>query len=367
MLIDIGSLDRGGAERQIVDLAAGLARRGHSCALAVHKSVDAFGERLEMDGVLVQALGRMRKYDARILPDLLALYRGYRPDVVLAVEFNATLWGRLAAVMLGYPCAIAEHASKDRFPASVIAANRALAPFTRATVACARAQVPRLVAAGSRAGSMVVINNGVDVVEFSPDNARVEEFRAMAGIPRNAFVIGLVAAHRVEKRHDRFIRLVEDVRALGTDAWGCMVGGGPLLDANRRMAARSRAAERIVITGPIEDMPAAYNAMDVIVLVSDSETFPLSMLEAQACARVVVSMDVGGVCETFVPGETGILVGEGDEQAMAVAVTELAGDRERLRITGEAGRDWVETNLSLDMMIDRYERLLERVAAGRRA
>lgn len=347
-----------------MQLATGLTQRGHTCVLAVHKSVDAYGEDLHRSGVRVRSFGRMHKHDARVLLDLMALCREVRPDVVLAVEFNATLWGRLAALLLRYPCVTAEHASKRRFPRQVIMTNRLLTRFTRATVACARAQVPRLAAAGNRADSVVVINNGVDMTEFFPDSTGVRQFREAVGIPVDAAVVGLVAAHRAEKRHDRFVRLIEALQDLGVDAWGCMIGGGPLLDADRQMAHNSAVADRLVVAGPVVDMRCAYNALDLVVLASDTETFPLCLLEAQACARAVVGLDVGGVRETFVSGESGVLVAADDDGQFAREVAALLSDRDRLRAMGECGRSWIAENLALEHMIDGYEALLERVAGG---
>jgi glycosyltransferase involved in cell wall biosynthesis len=347
-----------------VQLATGLTQRGHTCVLAVNKSVDAYGEHLRVSGVRVKSFGRMHKYDARVLLDLMALYRSVRPDVVLAVEFTATLWGRLAALLLRYPCVTAEHASKSRFPRRVIMTHRLLTSFTRFTVACARAQVPRLVAAGNRLDSVVVINNGVDMTEFFPDSTGVRQFREAAGIPSDATVVGLVAAHRAEKRHDRFVRLIEALHDLGVDAWGCMVGGGPLLDVDRQMAHKSSVADRLVVTGPVVNMRCVYNALDLVVLVSDTETFPLCFLEAQACARAVVGLDAGGVRETFLPGGSGILVEAGDDGQLAGEVAALLRDKDRLRAMGDCGRPWVAENLSLEHMVDGYEALLERVAAG---
>ena len=349
-----------------MQLATGLAKRGHICALTVHKSVDAYGEELQASGVSVKSLGRMQKYDARILPDLMALYRSCRPDVVLAVEFTATLWGRLAAVLLRCPCVTAEHASKDRYGRGVVMTHRLLAPFTQSTVACARAQVPYLVAAGNRPNAIVVINNGVDTTEFFPDDSGAGRFREVLGIPDDAAVVGLVAAHRVEKRHDRFIGLIERLHARGVDAWGCMVGGGPLLAADREMARASVIADRLVVPGPVPEMRGAYSAMDLVVLVSDDvETFPLSFLEAQACARPVVGMETGAVRETFVDGRSGILIAQGDDERMADEAAALLGDGRKLRSMGDYGRTWVAANLSLERMVGEYETLLERAATGR--
>jgi glycosyltransferase involved in cell wall biosynthesis len=364
VLVDITNLGRGGAERQVVQLLTGLTRRGHDCVLAVNKSVEAYEVELRAGGVAVESFGRQHRYDARILPDLVAFSRRFEPDVILAVAFTATLWGRLAAVILRCPCVTAEHSSEDKHARRVILVNKLLGGHTRATVACGRAQIPSLVAAGNRRRSIVVINNGVDTAEYFPDADGGAEFRDSLGIPADAVVVGLVAAHRPEKRHDRFIRLIEGLSALGLDVWGCMVGGGPLLDVDRRLARSSPVADRLVVTGPLTDLRAVYSGLDLVVLVSDSETFPLSFLEAQACARPVVGMDAGAVRETFAPGASGVLVDQGDDRQMIREVAELVADRDRLRSMGEYARAWVEANLSVERMVTQYERLLHDVAGG---
>jgi L-malate glycosyltransferase len=364
VLVDITSLGRGGAERQVVQLVTGLTRRGHDCVLAVNKSVDAYEAELAAEGVEARSFGRMHRYDARILLDLVGVTRRFEPDVILAVAFTATLWGRLAAVILHRPCVTAEHSSEAKHARRVIFTNRLLAGRTSATVACGRGQIPSLVAAGNRRQSIVVINNGVDTAEYFPDAEGGAAFRDRLGIPADALVIGLVAAHRPEKRQDRFIALIEGLRSLGLDVWGCMVGGGPLLDANRHLARSSPVADRLTVTGAMTNLRAVYSGLDLVVLVSDSETFPLSCLEAQACARPVVGMDAGAVCETFALGASGVLVDQGDGRQMLHEVAELLADRERLRSMGDFARTWVEANLSLERMVSQYERLLQGVVDG---
>lgn len=333
--------------------------------LAVNKTVDAYEAELAAGGVEVRSFGRMHRYDARILLDLTEFSRSFAPDVVLAVSFTATLWGRLAAVILRCPCVTAEHSSRDRYPRRITLSNRLLAGRTQATVACGDAQAPKLVAAGNRRQSIVVIKNGVDTAEFYPDAAAGAEFRRAAGLPTDAVVVGLIAAHRPEKRHDRFVRLIENLHDLGLDVWGCMIGDGCLLDANRQMAERSAVADRLVVTGPVANMRGVYNGVDLAVLVSDDvETFPLCFLEAQACGRAVVGMDMGAVRETFVPGSSGVLVDQGDNEQMAREVGALLADRGRLWSMGDYGREWVGANLSIERMVDEYEALFHRVVSG---
>ena len=363
VLIDTGDLGRGGAERQTVHLASGLIARGHACTLVVNKSVCSYQDELRSGRVPARILGRDNRFDVRLLGDLLRAVSDFAPDVVLSVGFSATLWGRLAAQIHHVPNVTAEHGTRSELPWKVTIANRVLAGGTAATVACAREQVASLVATGNPLDRLVVIHNGVDTSSFYRHREEGLAFRERLGLPRDATVVGLVAAHRPEKRHDRFLRVVEGLVSRNTDGvWGCMVGGGALFESDEAVALRSPAAHRLKVVPTQTHMRAVYSALDVAVLVSDSETFPLCFLEAQACGCAVAGMDTSGVRSTFDPGRSGVLVAQGDTDSLVRELDALAKSPETLRAMGEHGRRWVVNHLSLDGMVDQYERLLTRVA-----
>lgn len=366
VVIVIAAIARGGMERQVIDLAGGLQHRGHEVLLAVEKRVSDYADEIGAAGLTVRELRRDSGVDPRVVRDLARLLREFRADVVLCENFNATLWGRLAAAVVGVPSVTAEHSTDRGEPAKIRIANRILGRGTAAIVGCAEAQRSSLVREGNPADRIRVIANGVDVERFKPDREAGLALRAQLGIPVDAPVVGIVAAHRVEKRHDRFFDLVGDLREAGVPAWGLAVGGGPLLETNRALAARSRHAEHIVVPGPSAEMSAAYSALDVSVIVSDSDTFPLAVLESQACATPVVAVDVGGLRETVKDGEGGIIVPAGDAARLASAVTGLLTDTALRARMGDRARSWVTENLSTARMVHRYEQLLLEVLKGRR-
>ncbi len=358
ILIVIAAIARGGMERQVIDLAGGLQHRGHEVLVAVEKRVSDYADEIAAAGVTVRELRRDSGADPRVVGDLVRLIREFRADVVVCENFNATMWGRFAAAVVGVPSVTAEHSTDRGEPAKILIANRLLGRGTAAVVGCAEAQRSSLVREGNPADRIHVIPNGVNIERFKPDRAAGLRLRAHLGIPADALVVGIVAAHRTEKRHDRFIDLVADVRDAGVAAWGLAVGGGPLLAANRELAARSRHAGHIVLSGPSADMNAAYSALDVSVIVSDNDTFPLAVLESQACATPVVAVDVGGLRETISDGVGGIIVPVGDSGRLTSAVVGLLADGALRATMGAHARSWVSENLSTDRMVDRYERLL---------
>jgi glycosyltransferase involved in cell wall biosynthesis len=360
---DIAAVWRGGAERQTLDVAARLSSLGHDVLLIVNKRAEPFPE--YVDRVQMVELGRTGRWDPRVLLDVRKTLRAFRADVCVCVMFNASLWGRLAAASLGCRVVVAEHSmtSATRFVERLT--NVLLGGVTHAVIACAQAQIGELVRRGHPRGKIRVVPNGVDVERFYPDAEGAKRIRGDIGLPPDACVVMLVAAHRAEKRHDRFILLIEELQSSGVDAWGVMVGDGPLLDRTTALAAASPVAGKLRVTGPIADMPAAYSAADVVVLLSDDiETFPLSFLEAQACKIPVVGMDTGGVRETFVDGRTGLLVPQGDLTRMAALVGDLLADAMRRAELGWAGRAFVSARLSGEATMKGYLGILEESVAS---
>ncbi len=358
IVFDMAALWRGGAERQTLDLAARLSERGHEVLFIVNKHAEYFAE--YMDRVDILELGRTDRWDVRVVADIRHALRAFGADVCVCVMFNASLWGRLAAASLGISVVVAEHSTTDAPRAVERLTNLSLAGVTEAVIACADAQVEALVRSGHPRSKIHVVHNGVDTTRFAPDIEGARTMRAGLGLPSDAPVVMLVAAHRAEKRHDRFIQLIERLNEMEIPASGVMVGGGPSLEHTEALAAASTVHDRLRVTGPVTDMPAAYSAADVVVLLSDNiETFPLSFLEAQACAVPVVGMDTGGVHETMLDGQTGHVVGAGDLDAMASTVAGLLLDRTLRMEMGRAGRAFVQDRLSSEGTVEGYLRILE--------
>jgi glycosyltransferase involved in cell wall biosynthesis len=86
-----------------------------------------------------------------------------------------------------------------------------------------------------------------------------------------------------------------------------------------------------------------YASADICVLPSATETCGLVALEAMASGVPVIAADAGGLRDSIVPGETGILVPPHDASGFAAAITTLALDRERRCAIAATARAWAET------------------------
>lgn len=215
-----------------------------------------------------------------------------------------------------------------------------------------------------------VIHTGVDLGALDGGAGRAET-RTALGIPADAFVVGTVGRLYIEKGHRHLIEAVAAMAHQNANVYGLIVGSGPLLDTLKAQAAEAGVGDRIVLTGYYADLPGALRTMDVFALPTVlDEGFPTVSLEAQAMGLPVVATNRGGTFETMREGETGLLVPAGDGAALASAIGDLIGHRERLEAMGAAARTWVRSQFTLEAMVaavgETYEEAAEVYARGGR-
>jgi rhamnosyl/mannosyltransferase len=166
--------------------------------------------------------------------------------------------------------------------------------------------------------------------------------------------------------------LVESARFLAPNIAILIGGAGELLDRLQRQAERLNVADRVSFLGnvPAEELPAFYLQSDVFCLPSTtrSEAFGLVMVEAMSYAKPVVATQIpgSGVSWVNLDGVTGLNVAPGDPEALADALNSILRDSVLSRKFGEAGRRRFLELFTLEMMIDRIDRIYSDVLARNR-
>ena len=143
-------------------------------------------------------------------------------------------------------------------------------------------------------------------------------FRAAVGLPDAPVVVAFVGRIVPIKRADRFLAAAWELR--DTSATFMVVGDGEGLPALRGSDTARALGDRIVFTGYRSDIAAVYHASDVVVLTSDNEGTPVSLIEASACGVPVVGTDVGGVRSVVDDGVTGFVVPADDATSLAARI-----------------------------------------------
>jgi glycosyltransferase involved in cell wall biosynthesis len=115
---------------------------------------------------------------------------------------------------------------------------------------------------------------------------------------------------------------------------------------------------RVEVVGSVEDVRPHLEWAHVLILTSRTEGLPGAILEASAAGRPVVAVDVGGVREAVIDGQTGFVT-ERDVDELTNRLRHLDEDRELASKMGAQGRRHICENFMIDDIIERYRAALE--------
>ncbi len=206
---------------------------------------------------------------------------------------------------------------------------------------------------GQAADRIERISNGIDLAPYAVPAAE-------DAIPRlerreGEIVIGTLAGLRPVKNLPRLVRAFAAMQMKNSRL--VIVGQGP---ESERIAAEARAcsvADRVLMPGFLAD-PARYvGRFDIFALSSDSEQFPISLVEAMAAGLPAVATAVGDIQAMVSDDNRPLIVEPGDEAAFAAALDSLAERPDLRRAIGRANREKAEAEYDGGKMIARYARL----------
>lgn len=355
----ITSINRGGAENQLMSLVRLQRAAGHSLRVAYLREEGEWRGEMEALGVSVSDL-RMRTFGVpQAAWRLRREIADFKPDLVNAHLQPAELCARLA--LLGTPAAelplvITKHNLKvfARLPGAAFVA-RWTAQRASAVIAVSESvkALSDRTGCSAAAGRAVTIHNAVDLAPYDGRfHERSREIRRQWGVGEQEVVIGTVGRLLPVKAIHVLLRAFgARLKEAARSARVVVVGRGPLRGDLERLARSLGIGDKVVFAGFREDIPAVMGAFDIFALTSDSEGFPISLLEAMAAGRPVVATRVGGVPELVIDGTTGKLAPPGDPGAVAEALA-FFEDASNRQAFGAAGRRRVEDGYSLDRMLE---------------
>jgi len=202
--------------------------------------------------------------------------------------------------------------------------------------------------------------NGLDLARFRPDGPRAE-----IGVPGEGPLIGTVAALRPEKNIGRLLRAAALLRDRGVRFRLVVIGDGGSRPELEALIAQLSLGDRVLFPGHVPEPAAAYRAMDVFALSSDTEQMPFSVMEAMAAGLPVASTAVGDV-PVMVAEENRPFVVPKEEAALADALAGLLDDAALRARLGAANRAKAEQDYDQEVMFAAYAGLIEGKAVSGR-
>ncbi len=382
----IARLNIGGPAIQAITLTKRLEPLGYRTTLVRGKeepdegSMDDLADALGVQPVLVSSLRRNPGWhDVAALWQLIRIIRRERPHIVHTHAAKAGTLGRVATV-IAFPLRRRRPVLIHTYHGHSLTgyfSPRTASVYRRIEQLLGRVTDRLIAVAGQVRDDLVAMNVaprqkfevvplGFELSPFMPpakarQKAR-EALRAELDLPLSAPVVTIIARLVPIKRVDRFLQIAA---GLGRpDVCFVVVGDGELRQQLHSAPEAQALGTQLRWTGFRRDIGSVCFASDVVVLTSDNEGTPVSLIEAQAAGVPVVTTDVGGVRSVVKHGETGFVEAADDIQALAQSVSTLLDDRDLAARMGAAGRQHVTRSFSLDRLSADHDRIYRR--AGRR-
>ena len=363
----VESMDRGGLERIVCDLAQEQLRAGHQVSIVCLFRDGSLAEEVRQAGVPVVVVGKKAGIDIAAFMRLRHALGAAHADVIHT--HNATAHYHVAVVAPRRREAVlvntrhgmgSSRLSDRREKLFSLALGRTAAVAAVCQAAAARFIDDRIVPTRL----MRVVPNGIRLGEFAGHD-RIDARRRL-GVADDAMVIGAVGRLNWAKDHVFLLQAFRNSMESVPGAVLVVIGEGEERQAIERLVRETGLAGRVRLLGDRQDVPALLPGMDIFALSSRTEGHSIALLEACAAGIAIVATDVGGNGEIIKDRVTGLLVEQGNLAIFAAALRQLSESGSLRAQYGRNAREWAAANASLEVMAAGYDRMYSECGAATR-
>lgn len=362
MLQIIPTLERGGAEKQMVLLACGLRDLGidvHVCTLTRGGPLAA---ELTKSQIPVHAIEKRWKFDPSAWWRLRCLIQRLAPTLVHTWIFAANSYGRHAAHSGGVKYLIAGERCVDPWKRGYeFWIDRQLSHFTQRIATNSSGVVEFYTAHGIPRDKFTVIPNGIPQVDLPSLNTRTDFLQSL-DLPSDTLLVGAVGRLWPQKRYKDLIWAAELLKSARDDVHFLIIGEGPQRWRLERFIRQIELGDRMHLLGERQDVPQILRHLDCFWIASGYEGQSNGVLEAMQAGLPVVASDIPGNRDLVLQDQTGYLVPLGDRAEFARRVHYLLDHADERRRLGVAGQARVLTEFSVTAMVEKYRHLYAQVA-----
>lgn len=355
-------------------LPLAVAAKNAGFEVSVATRVTDHGKLIEEAGLrlIPLRLSRRSKHplkEARLIADLVRIYRRERPDIVHQVAMKPVIYGSLAAHLTGVRGVVNALAGLGFLFTSDKPSARLLRPMVETAFRWLL----------NRPNCRTILQNPDDMHLLTHDKVlEAERIRLIRGSgvdlakfttspePEGPPLVVLPARMLWDKGVGEFVETARQLHGEGTQARFVLVGHSDTENPSAIPEAQLQDWQR---SGLIEwwghrgDMHQVFRKCHIVCLPSYREGLPKALLEAAASGRPIVTTDVPGCREVVRHDDNGLRVPRGDSSALASALRRLIGDAVLRRTLGARGRARAEAEFSLNSVIDQtltlYREMLE--------
>ncbi len=207
---------------------------------------------------------------------------------------------------------------------------------------------------GFKEDRIFVAYNGIDIedkLEIIPKKEFLDKFNVNY---EDKKIVGIVARLDLVKDHDLFIKSAAGILKTRKDIIFLIAGDGNL-ENELKLSTRELGIENnVYFLGYVQDTDSFFNAIDINVLTSKSESFPYVILEGARLKKPIITTNVGGIRNLIKDEENGYLIPVGDVEALQTRILALIDNEELLNKLGENLFNDVKENYSTRAMGQRH-------------
>jgi len=338
----IDSLDLGGAQTFLLDLVRHHDRSRYLPEVAAMHGRGVYADAFEKEGITIHSLSP-GKFPPMYLPNFWKLLRRGNYDILHFHLFGANLCAKPLAIMAGHPAIVVHDQCND--------ASRENNSLLLAADAFWNRRSDRVIAVSESTrrylldredledSKVIMVSNGIDTEMFRPATLEQKKSARLAlCLPPESFVIGGVGRLVNQKNFSLFLRVAADVARDHPATVFLIAGTGPLESQLHAEAEKLGIAERVRFLGHVSDRVALYYAIDALLLTSDFEGTPMTLLEAMASGVPVVASGVDGIAEVCTHGKNALLAPLGDPKRFQDSLCRLIDSDNLCETLGVGGR-----------------------------
>jgi len=351
----INSLDVGGAEIAMVRLLSTINNREkyNIRVVALQEGSGRLLSQLKDLSISVYNLGARSKYDLlRTGIKLKHILEDQATDVLVCSLFRATILGRIVGRVARVLAIVNWEHNENLGGVSRQAINKITCVLSHKII-CDSEAVGRIIE-----GKLKLCRSKITVIPIGGIDTSIYK-RAKHERSINEIKIGSVGSLTKQKAYDSFLLIAQEVLKKYRHTKFFVVGDGPEYSALLKKIDELDLSGHVQLLGYREDIAAILSEWDIYVQPSRWEGLCITVIEAMAAGLPVVAMDVGGISESVIDGETGFLVSPGDYKAFSDTIRRLIENPQLRTEMGEAGRRRAEKKYSLVEMGRRFESLLD--------
>lgn len=297
-----------------------------------------------------------------------------KPDIVHTHTAKAGFLGRLAAIVTRVPIRIHTfhgHTFNGYFNSFktrvIIEIEKILAHFTTMIIAISDRQKEDLVHKYKIASQnkVSIVPLGFDLDSFDGYVVNDVELKQKFQLPLNKYIIGMIGRLVPIKNHQLFLNIAEKMTRIRQDVHFVIVGDGECYQSIEDEIEKMNIKKCCSLLGWQKELKSIYSILDIVCLTSLNEGTPVSLIEAQACGKVVVATDVGGIEDIVLPGKNGYVVSLNDEEGFVQFIVSLLDNPGMRQKMGEYGKKFVWTNFGKEKLLTNMDRLYFRLLGQR--